>query len=76
VVFDKSGKPRRPSNEVRLKAKEIVESSGCNSVERFNRVVLGAQTFRERAEQWLMEVRSRRFKTYKETTLPTISCPK
>ena len=36
-------------------------------------MVLGAQTFRERAEQWLTEVRKRRFGAYKETTLPTIS---
>ncbi len=57
VMLDRSGKPKPPSFEVKRKAREIVEHSGANSVERFNRVVLGAQTFRERAEQWLTEVK-------------------
>jgi len=33
--------PKPPSPEVLRKAREIVENSGANSEERFNRVVLG-----------------------------------
>jgi integrase len=73
VVFNAHGQPKRASLEVKRKAREIVENSGANSVERFNRVVFGSQTFRERAETWLVEVRQRRFGAYKDTTLPTIS---
>ena len=35
-------------------------------------MVLGAQTFRERATKWLTEVRTRRFGAYRDTTVPTI----
>ena len=41
VVLDKEGKPKPPSPEIRRKAREIVEQSGANSKEHFNRVVLG-----------------------------------
>src|SRR5439155_26188858 len=37
VVFDRSGKPKPPSSDVLRKAREIVEKSGANSEERFNR---------------------------------------
>ena len=73
VLFDQRGRPKPASPEVERKGREIVERSGANSAERFNRVVLGAQTFRERAEDWLAEIRTRRFGAYKETTLPTIT---
>jgi hypothetical protein len=39
VVFDRSGNPKPPSIDVLRKAREIVEKSGANSEERFNRVV-------------------------------------
>ena len=37
------------ASERERKAKEIVERSGANSEQRFNRVVLGETTFREQA---------------------------
>jgi integrase len=72
VVFDKEGNPKRPSPEVRRMAREIVERSGANSKEQFDHVVLGVETFKERAESWIREVQTRRFAKYKTTTLPTI----
>ena len=73
VVFDKEGNPKPPSPEVRRMAREIVERSGANSKEHFDHVVLGAETFKERAEAWLCEVQCRRYGKYKTSTLPTIS---
>jgi hypothetical protein len=49
VVFDKNGNPKPPSLDVLRKAREIVEKSGANSEERFNRVVLGEIAFRDQA---------------------------
>jgi hypothetical protein len=51
VVFDRSGNPKPPSIDVLRKAREIVEKSGANSEERFNRVVLGEITFRDQAKK-------------------------
>jgi len=45
VVFDRNGEPKLPSVEVLRKAREIVEKSGANSDQRFNRVVLGEVSF-------------------------------
>lgn len=59
VVFDRSGNPKPPSPEVLRKAREIVENSGANSEERFNRVVLGETTFRDQAKMYLQWVRTR-----------------
>jgi integrase len=53
VVLDKEGNPKPPSPEVRRKAREIVEQSGANSKQQFNRVVLGGVTFREQAKAYL-----------------------
>jgi len=50
VVFDKNGEPKPPSTEVERKAREIVEKSGANSEQRFNRVVLGEVSFRDQAK--------------------------
>jgi integrase len=72
IVFDKGGNPKPPSPEVRRMGREIVERSGANSKEHFDHVVLGVETFKERAEAWLREVQTRRFGKYKTTTLPTI----
>ena len=47
VTFDKNGKPKPPSQEVTRKASEIVEKSGANSEQHFNRVVLGEVSFRD-----------------------------
>jgi len=55
VVFNRSGKPKPPSSDVLRKAREIVEKSGANSEDRFNRVVLGESTFRDQAKTYLME---------------------
>jgi len=53
VVLDKEGNPKPPSPEVRRKAREIVEQSGANSKQQFNRVVLGGVTVREQANAYL-----------------------
>src|SRR5271170_5586712 len=47
VVLDKNRNPKPPSQGIRRTAREIVERSGANSEQRFNRVVLGETTFRE-----------------------------
>jgi hypothetical protein len=47
AVFDRNGKPKLASAEVERKAREIVEKSGANSEQRFNRVVLGEVAFRD-----------------------------
>lgn len=59
LVFDKNGMPKPPSSDVKLKAREIVEKSGANSEERFNRVVLGRVTFRTQAKAYLHWIQNR-----------------
>ena len=59
VVFNRSGKPKTPSPDVLRKAREIVENSGANSEDRFNRVVLGESTFRDQAKTYLNWVQTR-----------------
>jgi integrase len=59
VVFDKSGSPKQPSADVLRKARDIVEKSGANSEERFNRVVIGETTFREQAKKYIRWVQTR-----------------
>jgi len=59
LVFDKNGLPKPASSEVKLKGREIVEKSGANSEERFNRVVLGQVTFRIQAKAYLDWVQNR-----------------
>ncbi len=53
VVFDRNGKPKLPSAEVERKASEIVEKSGANSEQHFNRVVLGEVSFRDQAKTYV-----------------------
>jgi integrase len=53
VVFDRNGEPKLPSAEVERKAREIVEKSGANSEQHFNRVVLGEVSFRDQAKVYL-----------------------
>jgi len=53
VVLDKQGRPKPASQEVRRVAREIVERSGANSEQRFNRIVLGEATFREQSKVYL-----------------------
>ena len=53
VVFDKNGEPKLPSAEVERKAREIVEKSGANSEQHFNRVVLGEVSFRDQAKTYV-----------------------
>lgn len=48
-----SGPGKLSASERERKAKQIVERSGANSEQRFNRVVLGETTFREQAENYL-----------------------
>jgi integrase len=59
VVFDRNGNPKPPSADVLRKAREIVEKSGANSEERFNRVVLGETAFRDQAKTYLQWVQTR-----------------
>jgi hypothetical protein len=72
VMLDKEGNHKPPSQEVRRLAREIVEKSGANSKEHFERTVLGVETLKERAEAWLRSVQTRRNGKYKTSTLPTI----
>jgi integrase len=53
VVFDRNGGPKLPSPEVERKAREIVEKSGANSEQRFNRIVLGEVSFRDQAKTYV-----------------------
>jgi len=53
VVFDRNGEPTLPSAEVERKAREIVEKSGANSEQRFNRVVLGEISFGDQAKTYV-----------------------
>ncbi len=59
LVFDRRGNPKPPSIDVLRKAREIVERSGANSEERFNRVVLGDTTFRDQAKAYVHWVQTR-----------------
>jgi integrase len=68
VVFDRSGNPKPPSIDVLRKAREIVEKSGANSEERFNRVVLGETTFRDQAKKYLRWVKTRDREPIKHTS--------
>ncbi len=53
--------------ELERRAKEIVQSAGANSEERFNEVVLGALTFREQARTYLQNAVSRNRKPLRDT---------
>ena len=68
VVFDKSGNPKPPSIDVLRKAREIVEKSGANSEDRFNRVVLGETTFRDQAKTYLHWAQTRDREPIKDTS--------
>jgi integrase len=62
---------RNSRHSIRLVSGSLAD--GCaNSKERFEQVVLGGETFRERAEVWLQSVQTRRNGKYKTSTLPTI----
>ena len=61
-----SPSPRR--SEVRLKAKEIVEQSGANSKQHFNRVVIGEVAFRKQAEVYLLWAKTRDGEPIKDTS--------
>jgi integrase len=68
VIFDKHGKPKPPSVEVQRKAREIVEKSGANSEQHFNRVVLGEVTFREQAKVYLRWISTRDREPVRDTS--------
>lgn len=68
VIFDRSGNPKKPSSDVLRKAREIVEKSGANSEERFNRVVLGEVTFRNQAKMYLHWIQNRNRERIKDTS--------
>jgi len=68
VTLDKEGKPNPPSPEVRRRAREIVEQSGANSKQHFDRVVLGEITFRKQAEVYLRWAKTRDREPIKDTS--------
>lgn len=68
VAFDKNGNPKLASQEVRRQAREIVERSGANSEQQFNRVVLGETTFRKQAKVYLRRVETRDREPIKDTS--------
>jgi integrase len=68
VVFDKNGNPKPASMDVLRRARDIVEKSGANSEEHFNRIVLGEITFRNQAENYLYWVRTRDREPLKDTS--------
>jgi integrase len=68
VSLDKEGKPKPPSPEVRRRAREIVEQSGANSKQHFDRVVLGEITFRKQAEVYLRWAKTRDREPVKDTS--------
>ena len=53
VVLDKHGNPEPAPPKVQRMAKEIVECTGANAEQRFNRVVLGEATHRDQAKDYL-----------------------
>ena len=55
VVFDKEGRPKPPSPNIRRKAREIVENSGANSERIFNELVNGGVTFEEQTIEYLVQ---------------------
>jgi integrase len=60
---------RLPKPEIERLTKEVIAASGANSVERFNRVVLGeGVTFREQAKLWLQGAVSRNRRPIKNPT--------
>ena len=68
VVLDRNGSPKPPSQAVRRMARELVERSGANSEQHFNRVVLGEVTFREQAKAYLRWVATRDREPIKDTS--------
>jgi hypothetical protein len=66
VVIDKDGNPKRASQAVQRLAREIVERSGANPVDHFNRVVFGKVTFRDQTKEYLRWAGSRDRKLIKD----------
>ena len=63
---DKDGNPKPASQAVRRLAWAIVERSGANSVEHFNRVVFGEVSFRDQTKEYLRWAGSRDRKRIKD----------
>jgi len=68
VMFDKYGNPKPPSVAIRRMAREIVERSGANSEELFNRVVLGSVAFREQAKVYVRWAQTRDREPIRDTS--------
>ena len=68
VMVDQLGNPKPPSPAIRRKAREIVEQSGANSKEHFNRVVLGEISFREQAKVYLRWAQTRDREPIRDTS--------
>lgn len=68
VMLDKNGTPKPPSQTIRRMAREVVERSGANSEQRFNRIVLGETYFREQAKSYLLWAETRDREPIKDTS--------
>jgi hypothetical protein len=68
VVLDREGKPRPASPQIRRMAREIVEQSGANSNQHFNRVVIGDVAFRDQAQAYLLWAKTRDREPIKDTS--------
>src|SRR5713101_6383043 len=66
VVIDKDGNPKPASQAVQRLARAIVERSGANSVEHFNRVAFGEVSFRDQTKEYLRWAGSRDRKRIKD----------
>ena len=68
VLLDREGKPRPASPQIRRMAREIVEQSGANSKQHFNRVVVGDVAFRDQAQAYLLWAKTRDREPIKDTS--------
>lgn len=71
-----SGPGKLSASERKRKAKEIIEASGADTAEHFEKVVRSNYgiTFREQAEIWLEQMKNRKRKPVAPSTLTTWEC--
>lgn len=71
-----SGPAKLSASERKRRAKEIIEASGADTAEHFERVVRSNHgiTFREQAEIWLEQMKNRKRKPVAPSTLTTWEC--
>jgi integrase len=71
-----SGAGKLSSSERKRRAKEIIEASGADTAEHFEKVVRSNHgiTFREQAEMWLEQMKNRKREPLAPSTLATWEC--